>query len=79
LGSGAETLSLNLVDEEFNGVLGVVESLLDEGGEFSDLVTVGTNDFLDLGGLDSDFSLDWSDSDFNTSVTLEDAVNRDAK
>ena len=79
MGSSAKTLSLNLVDEEFNGVLGVVESLLDEGGELSDLVTIGTNDFLDLGGLDSDFSLDWGDSDFNTGITLANVVIKEAK
>lgn len=71
LGSSADTLSLDLVDQEFNGILGVVETLLDEGGKFSDLETFGTNDFVNLGGLDSDLSLDGGNSDFNTGVTLE--------
>lgn len=71
LGSSADTLSLDLVNQEFNGILGVVETLLDEGGKFSDLETFGTDDFVNLGGLDSDLSLDGGNSDFNTGVTLE--------
>jgi len=69
LGGGAETLVLDSLDGELNGVLGVVESLLDQEGQFSDLSAFQTNDVLSLGGLDSNFGLDGGNSDLNTGVT----------
>jgi len=69
LGGGAETLSLDALDGEFYGVLGVVEPLLDEEGELSELSALNTDDGEDLGGLDSDLGLDGSNSDLDAGVT----------
>jgi len=69
LGGGAETLSLDTLDGEFDGVLGVVEPLLDEEGELSELSALNTDDGEDLGGLDSDLGLDGGDSDLDAGVT----------
>jgi len=70
LSGGAHSLLGNAGDLEFNGVLFISESLLDQRGEFSDSKTILSKNFRDLGGLDYDFSLDGSNSDFDTSITL---------
>lgn len=69
LGGSAQALILDLDDIEFDGVLGVVETLLNQRGEFTDLTSINTQHFLGLGGLDTDFGLDGGLSDFNTGVT----------
>jgi hypothetical protein len=71
LSSSAHTLLSDAGDLKFNGISFISESLLDQRGEFSDSETILTKNLGDLGGLNSDFSLDWGNSDFDTSITLE--------
>ena len=66
LSRSAHTLLEDTGDLKVDGILGISESLLDEGSKFSDLKTILTEDFLDLSSLDSDFSLNGGNSDFNT-------------
>ncbi len=68
---GAKTLGLDPLNQEINTVGGVAESFLNKRGKFSDLSAFKSHDFLDLGGLDSDFSSHRGDSDFDTGISLE--------
>lgn len=54
LGDGGKTTGLNLLGVELDGVLGVLESLLDQGGEFTDAATLLSKNFLSVGGTDDD-------------------------
>jgi len=69
LGSSAHTLLEDGGNLKINGIGGISESLLDQRGKFSDLLAFLTEDVLDLSSLDSDFSLDGGNSDFDTSIT----------
>jgi len=69
LSGSAHTLLEDGGDLKINGIGSITESLLDEGSKFSDLETILSEDFLDLSSLDSDFSLNGGNSDFDTGIT----------
>lgn len=69
LSSGGHAHLEDLGDLKFDCISFVSESLLDQRGELSDLKTILTENFGDLGGDDSDFGLDVGDSDFDSGVT----------
>lgn len=52
LSDGGETAVLDLGGIEGDGVLGELEALLDEGGEFADAAALLAEDFLGVGGAD---------------------------
>ena len=53
-----------------DGVLGELESLLDEGGKFADSSSLLAENFLGMGCTDDDVGDGGSDSDFDTRVPL---------
>jgi hypothetical protein len=70
LGDGRETSVLNLGSVERDGVLGELESLLDEGGELTDTSSLLAENFLGVGCADDDVGDGGRDSDFDTRVSL---------
>jgi hypothetical protein len=52
LGDGAQTTVLNLGGEKRNGVLGELESLLDERSELTDAASLVTENLLGVGSAD---------------------------
>ena len=67
---GGKTTVLDLSSVEGDGVLGELESLLDEGGEFADSTSLLAEDFLGVGCADDDIGDGGCDSDFDTRVSL---------
>lgn len=70
LGDGGQTTVLDLGGVERDGVLGELESLLDEGGELADAATLLTENLLGVGGTDDDVGDGRSDADLDAGVTL---------
>jgi len=70
LGDGRETAVLDLGGIEGNAVLGELESLLDERGEFADSSTLFAQDFLGVCRPDDDVGDCRRDSNFNAGVAL---------
>jgi hypothetical protein len=54
LSDGRETTVLDLFCVEFEGVLGELETLLDESGKLADTATLLAQDFLRVGCADDD-------------------------
>ena len=54
LGDRRETTELNLLGVELERVFGELETLLNEGGKFTDAATLLAKDFLSVGGTDDD-------------------------
>lgn len=54
LGDSAETAVLDTLGVKFDGVFGEAETLLNEGGEFTDTATLLAEDVLGVGGADDD-------------------------
>ena len=53
LSNSGETTVLDLLGVELKGVLGELETLLDEGGELADAATLLTENLLGVGGTDN--------------------------
>lgn len=70
MGDGGETTILDLCGVEGNAVLGELESLLDEGGEFADTASLLSENFLGVGCADDDVGDGWGNTDFDTRVSL---------
>lgn len=70
LGDGGQTAVLDLGGVQGDGVLGELESLLDEGGELADAATLLSEDLLGLGGTDDDIGDGRGDADLDARVTL---------
>jgi len=70
LGDGRETAVLDLGGIEGNAVLGELESLLDEGGEFADSSTLFAQDFLGVCRSDDDVGDCGRDSNFDAGVAF---------
>lgn len=70
LSDGRETAGLDLGGVEGDGVLGELESLLDERGELADAATLLTENLLGVGGADDDVGDGGSDADLDARVTL---------
>ena len=54
LSNSRETAVLNLLSVELEGVVGELETLLDERGELADAATLLTQNLLGVGGADDD-------------------------
>jgi hypothetical protein len=67
---GGETTILDLGGVEGDGVLGELESFLDQGGKFADSSSLLTENFLGVGCADDDIGDGGCDSDFDTRVSL---------
>lgn len=70
LRDGGETTVLDLGGVEGDGVLGELEPLLDEGGEFADAAALLSEDLLGVGGADDDVGHGGCDADLDTGVAL---------
>lgn len=70
LSNSAETAEGDLLGVQLNGVLGELETLLDQGGQLADAATLDTENLLSLGGTDDDLSAGGGDADLDTRVTL---------
>lgn len=68
--NGGETTVLDLGGVQGDGVLGELESLLDEGGEFADSSSLLAENFLGVGCADDNIGDGGGDSDFDTRVSL---------
>ena len=67
---GRETSVLDLGGVQGDGVLGELESLLDEGGELADPSSLLAENFLGVGCADDDVGDGGGDSNFNTRVSF---------
>jgi hypothetical protein len=67
---GGETTILDLGGVEGDGVLGELESFLDQGGKFANSSSLLTENFLGVGCADDDIGDGGCDSDFDTRVSL---------
>lgn len=54
LSNSRKSTVLNLLSVELQGVLGELEALLDEGGEFTDATSLLAENLLGVGGTDDD-------------------------
>lgn len=70
LGDGRETAVLDLGGVEGDGVLGELESLLDQRGELADAAALLAEDLLGVGGADDDVGDGGSDADLDAGVAL---------
>ena len=70
LGDGGETTVLDLGGVEGDGVLGELESLLDERGELTDAATLLSKNLLGVCGADDDVGDSGGDADLDAGVTL---------
>jgi hypothetical protein len=70
LGDGGETTVLNLGGVEGDGVLGELESLLDERGELTDAATLLSKNLLGVCGADDDVGDSGGDADLDAGVAL---------
>ena len=70
LGNSAETAEGDLLGVELDGVLGELETLLDQGGQLADATALDTENLLGLGGTDDDLGAGGGDADLDTRVTL---------
>jgi hypothetical protein len=70
LSDGGETAVLDLGGIEGNGVLGELETLLDERGELTDAATLLSENLLGVGGTDDYEKTRASVSNHNSSATL---------
>jgi len=70
LSDGGETTVLNLGGVKGDGVLGELESLLDERGELANAAALLTENLLGVGGSDDDVGNGGSDADLDAGVTL---------
>lgn len=70
LSDGGETTVLDLGGVEGDGVLGELESLLDEGSELADAASLLTEDLLGVGSADDDVGNGRSHADLDAGVTL---------
>lgn len=70
LGDGGETTVLDLGGVEGDGVLGELESLLDERGELADAAALLAEDLLGVGGSDDDVGDSGGDADLDARVAL---------
>lgn len=70
LGGSAQTSESDWSNSQRQLLILISESLLDQLFEFLDLLSINSEDFLWLNGLDSDFGLiNWGLSDFDTSIS----------
>lgn len=67
---GGETTVLNLCSVEGDGVLGELEALLDQAGEFADAAALLAEDFLGVCGADDDVGDGGCDADLDARVAL---------
>lgn len=70
LSDGGQTTVLDLGGVEGDGVLGELESLLDERGELTDAAALLAEDLLGVGGTDDDVGNGGGDADLDARVTL---------
>jgi len=70
LGSSANTSVLNSGGEQFNGIFGVVESLLDQSSQFSDSLSGLSDNLVQSSNMNSDFRFDGGGTNFDTSITV---------
>ena len=70
LSDGGETTVLDLGGVEGDGVLGELESLLDERGELANAAALLTENLLGVGGSDDDVGNGGGDADLDAGVTL---------
>ena len=70
LGDGGETAVLDLGGVQGDGVLGELEALLDEGGEFADSSSLLAENLLSVRGADDDVGDGGGDSDFDSRVSF---------
>ncbi|KAH6604001.1 hypothetical protein Trco_007447 [Trichoderma cornu-damae] len=70
LGDGGEAAVLDLGGVQGDGVLGELESLLDERGELADAAALLAEDLLGMGGADDDVCDGGGDADLDARVTL---------
>jgi hypothetical protein len=70
LGDSRQTTVLDLGGVEGDGVLGELEALLDEGGEFSNAAALLAENFLCVGCADDDVGDGGSDADLDARVAL---------
>jgi len=70
LSDGGKTTVLDLGGVEGDGVLGELESLLDEGGELADAAALLTENLLSVGSSDDDVGDGGCDADFDAGVAL---------
>jgi hypothetical protein len=70
LGDGGETTVLDLGGVEGDGVLGELESLLDQRGELADAAALLAEDLLGVGGSDDDVGDSGGDADLDAGVAL---------
>jgi hypothetical protein len=70
LSDGGETAVLDLGGVEGDGVLGELESLLDERGELANAAALLTENLLGVGGSDDDVGNGGGDADLDAGVTL---------
>lgn len=69
LGGSAKTFSGDLGENDLDSVFLVTESLLEERGQFVELLTVVSSGGMGLGDSNNDFGLGWGNLDLNTGVT----------
>jgi hypothetical protein len=70
LSNSAQSSVLDLFSVKLQRVFGELESLGDQGGEFSDSSTLFTEDVLGVSGSDDDLGLGVGHSDFTSRVSL---------
>lgn len=70
LSDGGQTTVLDLGGVEGDGVLGELESLLDERGELTNAATLLSEDLLGVGGADDDVGNGRSNADLDAGVTF---------
>eukprot|EP01083_Nonionella_stella_P116322 345557_1 len=70
LGLGTKTTVGHTLSEHLKSTLGKVESLLDNGGQFSDSLALLAENVLGLGSLDDDLGADGGHTDLHTSVPI---------
>jgi hypothetical protein len=70
LSNGGETTVVDFFSVQLDSVLGEVESLLNNRGQFSDATSLFTQNGLSASGTDDDFGTDGSDTDLDARVTV---------
>jgi len=70
LSLGAKTTVLDTLGVKLNSAISKVETLLDNGGELTDTLTLLAKNVLGTGGTDDNLSAVGSGADLNTSVAI---------
>ena len=70
LGHGGEATVLDALDVDLDATFGVLEALLDDGGQLADTAALLTKDFLSLGGVDHDLGTGGGDTVVNTAEAI---------